>query len=389
MAKSIESIMKSLPAYRDAAESIKETLLANLIVLGETPAPTYGETARMALLEQRFKDASLQDVATDSIFNCSAALPGKNAAGNILVVAHADTLFAEDVDHTISIEADHVSGPGVGDNSLGLSVLPCLPSMLDAADIELRSGLIMLGVTRSLGEANLEGIRFFLDHCAIPIRAAICLEGIQLGRLSIASIGMLRGEITCRVTGEYDWSRFGTGGAIFEINEVISRLVEIPLPRRPRSSIVMGSVRGGTGFSNVATDARLRFEIRSESAGMVKEIASQVEDIVTETNSTTDAEVSLHIVAERTPGGLTAGHPLPKTTRQIMHALDLEPRLAPSTSELSALITHGIPGVTLGLTRSEPADGDTESIQIAPTFTGLAQLLGILVAIDGGICDDE
>ena len=37
-----------------------------------------------------------------------------------------------------------------------------------------------------------------------------------------ASIGMLRAEISCRVPEFYDWSRFGTGGAIFEINEVIS-----------------------------------------------------------------------------------------------------------------------------------------------------------------------
>jgi hypothetical protein len=389
MPNPIDRILASLPAYRDAAESMKETMLANLIVLGETPAPTFGEASRMHLLEQRFKDAKLQDIATDAIFNCSAALPGTDTTGSILVVAHSDTLFAEDVDHTISIESDSVTGPGVGDNSLGLAVLPCLPGLLEAAGIQLRSGLIMLGVTRSLGEANLEGIDFFLNHAAVPIRAAICLEGIQLGRLSIASIGMLRGEISCRVPEKYDWSRFGTGGAIFELNEVINRLVEIPLPARPRSSIVMGSIRGGTGFSRVATDAKLRFEIRSESAQMVEAITNQVEDIVAETHSASDAEVSLHILAKRTPGGLAAGHALPRTTRQIMDALELETRLAPSTSELSALINHGIPGVTLGLTRSGPTREQTESVQIDPTYTGLAQLLGILVAIDSGICDDE
>ena len=82
---------------------------------------------------------------------------------------------------------------------------------------------------------------------------------------------MLRGEITCRVPDEYDWSRFGTGGAIFELNEVISRLVEIPLPSRPRSSIVLGSVRAGTSFNRVATNAVLRSLGRRQALSVPKE----------------------------------------------------------------------------------------------------------------------
>ena len=385
----LKHVIKALPRYRDAASAIKESLLANLVLLGEIPAPTFSEQNRLELLGERFRGSQLAQVGTDGVGNCQATLPGTPGGQNILIVAHADCVVPQDEDHTISIESDRIVGSGVGDNSLGLAVLPTIPELLKKLDVSLKSNIILLAVTRSLGRADLEGIRFFLDHNELPIAATICLEGVQLGRLSIASIGMLRGEITCRVPDEYDWSRFGTGGAIFELNEVISRLVEIPLPSRPRSSIVLGSVRAGTSFNRVATNAILRFEIRSQSANLVDRVCGEVEDIVIQANSATEAEVTLNVLARRTPGGLIAGHPLPRAARQIMTELNVDPRLAPSTSELSAFIDRDIPGLTIGLTKGEHISEERESIEIEPIFTGLSQLVGILVALDSGLCNDD
>ncbi len=389
MPDSLGQILNKIPSYCKAAESLKETLLAHLVVLGEIPAPTFEEANRIAMLQQRFSDQNLQDVATDGVGNCQAIIAGENPEKNILVVAHADTVFSDDVDHNITIEEDRLEGPGVGDNSLGLATLATLPCLLDALNIRLNSNVILLGVTRGLGRADLEGMRFYLQRAVQPIRTAICVEGVQLGRLSTTSIGMLRGEITCSVPDEYDWTRFGTGGAIFELNEIINQLVEIRLPKRPRTSIVMGSIRGGTSFSKLATEASLRFEIRSESAQMVDEIKSQIDDIITEALTSTSADIALDVLARRAPGGLASGHPLPRTTRAILKALEVDPRVAPSTSELSALIGDGIPGITLGVTTGERQHSLSEQIRLTPAYKGLAQLVALLCAIDGGLCDAD
>ena len=157
------------------------------------------------------------------------------------------------MDHTLTVHADQVSGPAVGDNALGLAVVVTLPVLLELLDIHLQSNLILMGSARSLGRGNLEGLHFFLSKTKIPIQAGICVEGIGLGRLSYQTIGMLRGEIECTVPAEYDWTRFGASGAIVTLNEVINRILEIPLPRRPRTTIVLGSVEGGQSFSSIAT----------------------------------------------------------------------------------------------------------------------------------------
>ena len=385
----METILSELPRYRAAAEAIKGTLLANLALLGEIPAATFEEKGRIELLLERFKQNALEDVARDGAGNGMAVIPGRQPGPPILILAHADTVFSNEVDHTISIEQDTAMGPAVADNSIALATLPTLPDLIQQLDLRFESDIVLLGAAQGLGRADLHGIRHYLNHTNNTFRAAVCLEGVQLGRMSLASIGMLRGEVHCSVPEEYDWTRFGTGGAIFDLNEVINRLVEIRLPKRPRSSIVLGSIRSGSSFNTAATHGVLRFEIRSESEAMVEEIRLQVDDIVTEVNSATNAELTLNVLARRTPGGLSSSHPLARTARTILRALHVQPRLAPSTSELSALIDRGIPGVTIGLTTGQHVNRPDERIQIEPIFTGLAQLIGIIKAVDQGICDED
>ena len=101
------------------------------------------------------------------------------------------------------------------------------------------------------------------------------------------------------------------------------------------------------------------------------------------------AEVSLDIVARREPGGIDFRHPLVRRSREILKALHIEPRVAPSTSELSELIRHKIPAITLGLTTGAHLNHTNEEVLIEPIFTGIAQLLGMLIAMDEGLCDEH
>lgn len=384
---SVEEIIADLPEIREVCVTLRETLLANLVMLGEIPAPTFGEEARTNFLVQRFSECGLQNTSIDERGSGFGILSGTDRERNILLLAHADTVFSERRDHTVSVRADRVSGPGVADNSLGLAVLATLPTLFEKLGLQLNSGVVMMGAARSLGRGDLEGVRFFLDNNKIPFTAGICVEGVQLGRLGYASAGMLRGEILCRVPEEYDWIRRGTTGAILVLNEVINRILGIPLPRRPKTSIVLGSVEAGAGFNIIPTEGKLCFEVRSESAEIVRQIASDLDDIVEDVISQTGAEVILDIVARREPAGLKIGHPLVKQTREIMSSLGLRPHITPSISELSTMIVHGIPAITLGITDGDHLHELRESVLIEPMFTGLAQLIAVLLAIDGGLCD--
>ncbi len=376
----IASLPETLANYR-------EVLLANLVMLGEIPAPTYEEEERLDFLLHRFNEAGLTESSIDDGGNAIGILRGTEGDKTIMVNAHADTVFSKKTDHTMQITDRQVSGPGVADNSLGTAVLATLPYFFEQLDLEFRSNLLFLGGAKSLGRGNLEGIRFFLQNNPFHITEAICIEGVELGRLSYTSIGMLRGEITCKVPESYDWSRFGDASAILTLNEVINKINDIRLPKRPRTSIVMGSITGGSSFNTIAKEAVLGFEVRSESQEVVETTGQTIRDIVMEVSSKTGDEVILDIFAKRRPGGIPFAHPLNRCARDVMEKLNIEPRLAPSTSELSALIDKNIPALTLGITNGENIHKENETIQIEPIFRGVAQLIGMLMTIDGGCCD--
>ncbi|MGC9311881.1 MAG: M20/M25/M40 family metallo-hydrolase [Sediminispirochaetaceae bacterium] len=387
MNEAMAHLIEGLPQMKKKLTSLRDTLLTNIVMLGEIPAPTFHEQQRRRFLVNRFNQYQLLNCSTDEVGNGLGIIPGEGGDRNILVVAHLDTVFDESTDHTISIDTKRINGPAVGDNSLGVATLATLPAMLEELDLKFNANLILMGSARSLGHGNIEGVRFFLDNTDLPINAGVCVEGVKLGRLSHTSIGMARCEITYRLPEEYDWTRFGAVGSIVTINELINRILEIPIPRRPKTTIVLGSISGGRSFNTIATDAVLRFEIRSEENEMVQELRQRIEDIAAEVSSHNGSEVEIQILAQRKPGGISFSHPLASNARAIMKSLGINPRVSPSTSELSAFIDHGIPALTLGLTNGENLNKPDENIEIEPIYNGLAQLLGVLIAIDRGYCD--
>lgn len=388
MKQSFETILDELPGFEQRIDELTEILLTNLVMVAELPAPTFHERRRVDFLLERFNEYQLQNCSTDETGNALGILPGEDPERNIMVVAHVDTAFSELVDHTVVIQPDYVGGPGVGDNSLGVATVATLPLIFEKLDITLSSNLVLMGSSRSLGRGDIEGIRFFLNNKDIPVSSGICVEGVKLGRLSYASIGMLRGEIQYRVPEEYDWTRFGAGGAIVNMNEIINRILEIPVPRRPRTTIVLNSIESGASFSTIPTQATLQFEIRSESGELVQDLANRIGDIGAEVSSQTGAEVEFNVLSRRQPGGINFSHPLADHAREILKRLGINPRITPSTSELSAFIDKGIPAVTVGLSDGENINEEDERVEISALSRGVAQLVGLIVALDRGCCDE-
>ena len=384
-----ESIVKWIGDLPEALHGLQDVLLANLAMIAEIPAPTFDEGARAAFVQERFVELGYFDCSMDEVGNVAGVLPGSESTDgrNILLVAHTDTAVAATVDHTVVVQPDRVTGPSVADNALGLAVVAAMPAVLERLGLSLRSTVLGLACSRGLGRGNLEGVRFFLDHAKLPLQFGLCVEGVQLGRLSYTSIGMIRGEIACEVPEEYDWTRFGAGGAISTLNDIISRMLEIPTPDRPRTTIVLGRIEGGTSASTIATRATLQFEVRSESGATVRQLLQDISDIIEEVSSQTAADIRMTVFARRRPGGIAFTHPLVRRTRRLMQSLSLAPRLSPSTSELSAFIDNRVPAVTVGLTSGESLGHRNETVRIAPIYTGLAQLLGIILAMDGGYCE--
>ncbi|HAK44305.1 MAG TPA: peptidase [Spirochaeta sp.] len=385
----INDILNKLDGYETRLKELSELILANTVMIGEIPSPTFGEKERVRFLIERFAENHMLNCSTDEKGNALGIIPGERGDKNILIVAHTDSIFDSRIDHTIGVQPQYISGPGVGDNALGVGALVSLPAIIEHLGLRLNSNIILMGSSRSLGRGDIEGLRFFLENSNLPISAGLCVEGVRVGRLSYSSIGMIRCELKCEVPEQYDWTRFGAVGSIITINEVINRILEIPMPKRPRCNIAFGSIEGGKSFNALASKAILRFEIRSESGEMVSNVFKQISNIASEVSSHTGEEISLDVLARRQPGGIDFSHPLASAARQIISQMGMKPRISPSTSELAAFIAKDIPALTIGLTTGDNMNQLDESIEVAPIYGGLAQLAGLIETIDRGYSNES
>ena len=77
MSTNIEGILSDLPRLREAAAAMQEIILANLVMIGEVPAPTGEEEKRVQFILQRFSECGLQNCSSDEKGNGYGVLFGE------------------------------------------------------------------------------------------------------------------------------------------------------------------------------------------------------------------------------------------------------------------------------------------------------------------------
>jgi tripeptide aminopeptidase len=384
----MQHYLDKLTEYVDILASIKEVIITNIVLLGQVPSPTFKERRRSRLFLERLAGFSVDECTTDGYQNPIGIIRGTSRdKPPIFIVAHMDTLFTEDVNHNFTVNQDSISGPGLLDNAVGVGVLASLPVIFKKLGLSFESDIVLAGVIQSIGKGNLRGVRHLLKTWSTPIRGAVILEGGELGRLSYYSFGMIRGEIECNVaiTGVPE-PQFRQN-AILVLNEVINQILLLSMPQRPRSRVIFGRISGGHKHGLIAYDASLGFEIQSDSDEMVKQIYSDIKDIVSGIRHEQGVALELKTISNLHAAKLGYGHPLVKSVVDIMERLGLKTISFPSESELPIFLSHNIPAVTLGITHGKNYHLEGSSMEIKPMFKGIAQIVGAIQAIDHGVCD--
>lgn len=385
----MQRLFADLPAMVDRIRALRDIIIANIVLIGQTPAPTFQEMQRCRKFMNRLLECEVDECTTDGYRNPIGVLRGADPdRPPILVAAHMDTHFSRDVDHDYTITADRIIGAGVLDNSVGVGVLASLPLIVKRLGLRFQSDILLAGVIQSLGRGNLRGMRHLVKTWATPIRGGVCIEGVELGRLNYYSDGMIRGEVTCRIGEEPGTEAGRQPNAILVLHEVIDRILQIRLPQKPHCHIILGRIAGGLEHGINAYEAELGFEIQSNSDAMVKSVYGDIADIVTGVGHEFGLKLTLETISNLYAARLPYSHPLVKTAGAVMEALGLTPLGAPAESELSILLARQIPAVTLGLTRGENYHQINSSMEIDPMFTGIAQVLGVIAAIDRELGDD-
>lgn len=352
-----------------------QRLVKNAVAIQSIPAPTLSETLRGNELLKRFKSAHLKDVGTDPAGNVYGRVPGGDKPP-VIVTAHLDSVFKPEDVCPAEVREGRIVGPGIGDNAVALASLielaADLPEKMPAGDVWLVANVAEEGL------GNLLGIQHVIERFGDRVTAYLVLEGMALGHIYHRGLPIRRFRVVVRGQGGHSWIHAGRPSAVHVLIAIGDELLSLPLAERPRTSLNIGRIQGGTSVNTIADTAAFEVDIRSISAGTLDELVHEVERVVGKPRGE-DIEVTLEPIGHRPGGGLPPDHWLVRAARRAFEAEGLGvPHLEAGSTDASLPLSLGLPAVCVGLTYGGDAHSLHEFIEIAPLEPGYLAVLDLI-----------
>lgn len=303
-----------------------------------------------------------------------------------MLAAHTDTVFPATTNVTVRRDGDRLHGPGVGDNSLGVSAMLWVLQLLDSIEFETDADIIVAATVGEEGLGNLRGIRAAVDRYRADLGAVIAVEGHNLGRVTHAGVGSTRWRVRVNGPGGHSWGAFGKPNAIHGLSRIIAEISRLDVPAEPKTTYNVGTIEGGTSVNTIAPDASALVDMRSVDSGALKQLVDRVGQIVS-TAAGDGLTVDVDVLGERPAGVCPPGHPLVVAAGNVLRQVGFEPVFDASSTDANIPISLGIPAVCIGITHGGLGHTTSEFIEVPPIATGLAQL-GLLAIAAATIVSD-
>lgn len=362
-------------------DPITNRLLDLTLQIQQIPAPTFDEARRAAFIRELFLREGIADVETDSTGNVLARLPGAGwDSAPLLVSAHLDTVFPEDTDLTPQRSDERIAAPGIGDNSLGVAALFGLLWRLRERRVTLPGDVWLAANVGEEGLGDLCGMRALVDRFGGAPRAYLVLEGMAFGHIYHRGIGVRRYRISAHATGGHSWTDYGRPSAIHELAELASRISALKLPERPRTTLNIGRVWGGTSINTIAAEAGLELDMRSDDGDSLASLVGRVDELVAAAHKP-GVRMETELIGNRPPGGISPEHPLIRLAESCLREQGESPALIAGSTDANVPLSRGYAALVLGLTTGSGAHTTKESIDIAPLGRGLESVVQFLLRV--------
>jgi len=346
----------------------------------QIPAPTFHERQRAEWIRQQFEAGGLADVEIDDTGNVYARIPGRGDARPLVISAHLDTVFPLDTDLHLIRSAEHIAGPGIGDNSVGLAGLMSLAWLLHARPAHPRGDIWLVANVGEEGLGDLKGMQAVVDRFGDRPIGYLVLEGMGLGEVFHRGLGVQRYRITVRTNGGHSWLDYGRPSAIHELACLINHLTSLPIPKEPRSTMNVGMISGGTSINTIASRASLELDLRSISVATLTTMSDEVICAVKAANRP-GIRCQVEVIGQRPAGEIPLRHPLVQLADRSLRRIGFSPVFGVGSTDANIPLSRGYPAICIGLTTGTGAHTTDEFIRTPPLAKGLEHLYHIVTHV--------
>ena len=362
---------RQLERVRATSADLLDTVADRAVSICEVPAPTGAEAERGAYVASLLTELGYTP-ETDDAGNVYARR-GNRGSKVVMLAAHTDTVFPATTALSVRREEGRLHGPGVGDNSLGVSAALGVLQILDALSLETDADIVIAATVGEEGLGNLRGIRAAVERYRGELGAVIAVEGHNLGRVTHAGVGSTRWRVRVTGPGGHSWGAFGKPNAIHGLSRIIAEIAKLDVPSDPKTTYNVGMIEGGTSVNTIAPDASALVDMRSVDAGALKQLVDRVGRIVS-TAAGDGLTVDVDVLGERPAGVCPRSHPLVGAAGNVLRQVGFEPVFDASSTDANIPISLGIPAVCIGITHGGLGHTTSEYIDVKPIATGLTQL---------------
>ena len=363
------------PAARDLAEAV----IRRTIALAEIAAPTGAEKARADLVLRWWAEDGWMP-RTDTAGNVWAQVADGPGPG-VLICAHLDTVFPEDLPHVVVAKPGRLCGPSVGDDSVGVAALSAVATLLAAPS---NTGPVWLVATvGEEGTGNLAGIRHALAHPPAPVSAVIAVEGNYLGRVVITGVGSVRWRVRYAGPGGHAWERAEAPSAVHAAAGGAARLAALVgrATAGARCTVNVGLIGGGEAINARARDAWFDVDLRGDGSKALQRLEKRARGIVSVVPPGISVEVEE--LGRRPAGSVAPASPIARAAVTALRRAGLPAEFSAASTDANAALDLGIPAVALGVTRGQGEHTPAEWIETDPVPAGLMALVDTIHLLRG------
>jgi len=290
-------------------------------------------------------------------------LPVESTGPVVVLSAHIDTVFPADTPISIVRDGDRLLAPGASDNGAGVAGMLAVLHALLEAKVELPAPIIFLGNVGEEGEGDLRGVRHFYNRQPLASRIAghIVLDGAGADSVVTQALGSRRFQVTISGPGGHSFTDAGTANPIVALGAALAQFAETQVPEEPRTTLSVGTIRGGTSVNSIPESASATIDLRSTDSGQLVrlEVAlhRSVEDSVTHWNSrardtanNSERPLKFNItkIGDRPAASLPDESPVLESLRAVDRHLRLRTDLRLGSTDANIPLSLGVPALSMG-----------------------------------------
>jgi tripeptide aminopeptidase len=336
--------------------------------LVKIPAPLNGERARGEWIAQRFAEAGLMQIETDAVGNVFGVLePPEHhpeSSGPVVAIsAHLDTVFPAETRLEPIVEGERLYAPGACDNGAGVIGMLALAFALSEAKTPVSAPLVFVGNVGEEGEGDLRGMRHLYSQNPIAgrIAAHIVIDGAGVDSAVTRALGSRRFHVSVRGPGGHSFTDWGTPNPIAALARALANLADTEIPDEPKTTLSLGTIKGGTSVNSIPESAEAAIDFRSTSVEeLVRlEVAlhRHVEDAVDHWNSKAKAagadgrgrlEFSVRKIGDRPAAKLAQESMLLEALRAVDRHMGLKTELRLGSTDANLPLSLGVQSLSIG-----------------------------------------